>query len=297
VTAIVPTRDRPELLERACRAILGQTYGGPIELVIVFDQQEPSMPDLEPREGRSLRAISNTRAPGLAGARNTGILEASGELIAFCDDDDEWLPDKIARQVDTLLRHPAASAATSGITIVRGGRRIDRPLPSRTFTLEDLSRSRQAEVHSSTLLLQRDRLLGDIGLVDEEIPGSYGEDYDLILRAAARGPIVGVPDPLVLIYWNTSYFADRWQMMVPALEYQLEKHPELHDQPRNVARMYSRIAFAHAAAGNRRDARAWARKAMRLHKAQPRIYLTYLVTWGFPAETVQRAANALGKGV
>jgi lipopolysaccharide biosynthesis regulator YciM len=85
--------------------------------------------------------------------------------------------------------------------------------------------------------------------------------------------------------------------MIPALRYQLEKHPELHQQPRNIARMYSRIAFAHAASGDPRQARAWAKKAMRLDKTQPRIYLTYLVTWGLPAGTVQRAANALGKGV
>ena len=298
VTAIVPTRDRPLLLERAVGSILSQRYPGRLDCLIVFDQQDPRVPDVPVPEGRTLRATSNRRTAGLAGARNTGALDTDADLIAFCDDDDEWLPDKLRLQVEALMAHPDAPLATCGIRVRYERRAIARVPHERLITLDALLRSRRMEVHSSTLVLRRDAFVGEIGFVDEEIPGSYGEDYDLLLRAAHVGPLVSVPRPLVDVHWESSFFSDRWQTIVPALEYQLRKHPELRRHPRNLSRMLGRMAFAYAASGQAGDARRWARRSIRLDWRQPRGYLAYLITAGLlkPA-TVARVANSLGKGV
>lgn len=297
VTAIVPTRDRPQLLRRAVRGVLTQDYPGEIECLVVFDQQTPSLPDVEQPPLRTLRATENARTPGLAGARNSGAEVARGSLLAFCDDDDEWLPAKLRLQVDVLRRHPEASAATCGIYVVTESRRVPRLPPGERVGLDDLTRSRRMEVHSSTLVMERARFLDDIGPIDEEIPGSYGEDYDWILRAAAKGPLVAIPRPLVDVHWQTSYFSDRWQTMIPALHYQLSKHPELSRDPRNLSRMYGRLAFAHAAGGEKAAARSWARKSIGLDWRQPRGYLSYLVTLGLSPRLVQRVVNATGRGL
>ena len=154
------------------------------------------------------------------------------------------------------------------------------------------------EVHSSTVVVRRDRLLGEIGLVDEATPGSYGEDYDFLLRAAQVGPLVGVPEPLVRVQWQSSYFADRWQMIIDGLGYQLRKHPEFAETPRGLSRMYGRMAFGYAALGQMTEARTWARRALALNWRQPRGYLTYLVSLRvIPARTVVRLANWFGRGV
>jgi GT2 family glycosyltransferase len=298
VTAIVPTRDRPLLLERAVESILSQRYPGPLDCLIVFYQQEPRIPDVPVPDGRSLRVIENRRTAGLAGARNTGALDTNADLIAFCDDDDEWLPDKLRLQVEALMAHPGAPLATCGIWVRYERRAIARVPRERLITLDELLRSRRMEVHSSTLLLRRDAFIEEIGFVDEEIPGSYGEDYDLLLRAAHVGPLVSVHWPLVNVHWQSSFFSDRWQTIVPALQYQLRKHPELRRDPRNLSRMLGRMAFAYAASGQAEDARRWARRSIRLDWRQPRGYLAYLITLGMlkPA-TVARVANTLGKGV
>ncbi len=277
--------------------MLEQDYPGEIECLVVFDQQTPLLPHVDVPPRRALRAAENTRTPGLAGARNSGAEAAHGSLLAFCDDDDEWLPSKLLLQVEALQRHPGASAATCGIYVITGNRRISRLPPGERVGLGALTRSRRMEVHSSTLVMERDRFLGDIGPIDENIPGSYGEDYDWILRAAAKGPLVAVPRPLVDVHWQTSYFSDRWQTMIPALRYQLSKHPELARDPRNLSRMYGRLAFAHAASGDRAAARAWARRSIGLDWRQPRAYLTYLVTLGLSPRLVQRVVNATGRGV
>lgn len=107
VDVVVATRERPELLRSCIRAIFDSDYAGAIRVIVVYDQSEPdeglaTEVELGLREGRSIHVTSNSRTPGLAGARNTGLLTADAELVAFCDDDDTWLPAKLARQVAAL---------------------------------------------------------------------------------------------------------------------------------------------------------------------------------------------------
>src|SRR5699024_1334846 len=111
--------DRPVLLRRAIRSFQQQTYPHIVEVNVVFDRSPIEQLDDIAAEGNlTLRGMSNTRTPGLAGARNTGILEAKGELIAFCDDDDEWLPAKLQRQVDLWHENPHAVGVGTGMLLV-----------------------------------------------------------------------------------------------------------------------------------------------------------------------------------
>jgi glycosyltransferase involved in cell wall biosynthesis len=299
VSVVVPTRDRPELLRRALTAILGQTYKGPIECLVVFDQSDPelSWPDLPP--GRTLVVVSNDRTPGLAGARNTGILAATGELVAFCDDDDEWLPEKLARQVARLMATPGAAVSTTGILVRYQDRTTTRLAPTILVTHRQLLRSRLTELHPSTVLARRDRMLSQIGLVDEDLPGGYAEDYEWLLRASRYGPVLAVPEPLAVIHWHqSSFFADRWRTIISALTYLVDKHRDLQQEPSGLARIYGQIAFAHAALGERKPARRWARRTLSLNRRERRAYLALAISLGLvSAKTVVRMAHMAGKGI
>src|SRR4029453_4981608 len=173
VSVVVPTRDRPELLRRGGAATLSQTYPGPVECLVVFDQSDPDLPWPELPAGRRLVLVRNQRTPGLAGARNSGILAATGELVAFCDDHDEWLPEKLARQVARLLATPGSAVSTTGILVRYQDRTTTRLAPTILVTHRQLLRSRLTELHPSTVLARRDRMLSQIGLVDEDLPGGY----------------------------------------------------------------------------------------------------------------------------
>jgi glycosyltransferase involved in cell wall biosynthesis len=299
VSVVVPTRDRPELLRRAVTAILGQTYKGPIECVVVFDQSDPELPwpDLPP--GRTLVRRRNDRTPGLAGARNTGILASTGELVAFCDDDDEWLPEKLARQVARLMATPGAAVSTTGILVRYQDRTTTRLAPTILVTHRQLLRSRLTELHPSTVLARRDRMLSQIGLVDEDLPGSYAEDYEWLLRASRYGPVLAVPEPLAVIHWHqSSFFADRWRTIISALTYLVDKHRDLQQEPSGLARIYGQIAFAHAALGERKPARRWARRTLSLNRRERRAYLALAISLGLvSAKTVVRMAHVAGKGI
>jgi glycosyltransferase involved in cell wall biosynthesis len=299
VSVVIPTRDRPELLARAVRQVLEQHYPGEIECVVVFDQSEPAPVAFEPGERRRLRAVTNQRTPGLAGARNAGVLASSGELVAFCDDDDEWLPGKVLAQVETLRDHPEAEVVACGIFVRYQDREIKRMPPPGPVPLEVFLRSRTMEINPCTILVRREALLGPIGLVDEALPGSYYEDYEWLLRAARVAPVLVVPEPMVRIHWHaTSFFSERWQTIISAIAYLIDKHPELRGDQAGMARLEGQLAFAHAALGQRAAARRWAVSALRRNWRERRGYVALLVSTRLVrADTVLRVAHSVGKGV
>ena len=296
VSVVVATRHRPDMLMRAVSSIVGQAYPGELECLVIFDQSEPVPPPVETPVGRKLRVLSNTRQPGLAGARNTGITAAGGTVIAFCDDDDIWLPDKLTRQVE-LLNGAAANFVACGVRIHYSDHALVRLPPTQTG-FDQLARDRVTALHPSTFVIRRSAL-DDIGLVDEEIPGSYGEDYDLLLRAARRAPVLAVRQPLVDVLWHEqSFFAERWQTISDALRYMLAKYPELRADPGGRARIDGQIAFAEAALARRREACRFSWRALRGNPAERRAYLALAVAAGLiPATSIVRAANRRARGI
>ncbi|KGM13947.1 glycosyltransferase family 2 protein [Cellulomonas bogoriensis] len=299
VTVVIATRGRPVLLRQAVASVLAQDYTGPLDVVVVYDQVDvDTLDDVAVPEGRRLRTIPNVRTTGLAGGRNTGIEAATGELVAFCDDDDAWLPGKLGAQVRAWEQDPSAAVVATGIRIEsEGGAHVRTPPTTATF--EDFLASRLTEVHPSSFLLRRADLLGSIGLVDEDLPASYGEDYDLLLRATQVGHVRCVPDPLVVVNWNRpSFFTGRWEGIAAGLSYLLAKFPEFETSPRGTARVAGQVAFAHAALGDRPEARRWAWAALRRDPRQLRAHAALLVALRLaPPGWLVATVNRFGRGL
>lgn len=299
VSVIIPTVNRPELLERAIDSVLGQDYNGLVECIVVYDGSEPALTDCTLGRDRTLRILRNDRTKGTAGARNTGLIAASGDLLAQCDDDDEWMPGKLRTQSAALQRHPAAIGCGGGHLLMHGNRSTVR-LPSRAFLAHrDLLRSRIAEIHPSTLVLRRRWVFSEDGLLDEQLPGSYGEDYDWLLRMTHHGHLVTVAQPLARVLWHSgSFFVGQWDTIARAIIYLLDKHTDLAGEPTGLARLYGRLAFANAALGKRSEARHWAMVAMRHNPLERRAYLALAATVGLLSpRIVMRVVNATGRGI
>ncbi len=299
VTAVIPTRDRPELLRIAIDAALGQDYTGDVQVVVVYDQAEPDHSLTVDDPHRGVTVIANSRTQGLAGGRNTGITHATTPLVAFCDDDDNWLPGKLTAQVEALRAHPDAALATTGVRVHYGEEVVERTLEQPMIGTRDLIRSRLTELHPSTFLFRRELLVGPVGLVDEEIPGSYAEDYELLLRTARVHPVVHVHDCLVNIIWHQkSYFTGRWAVIASALPWLLDRYPEFATDGRGYARVAGQVAFANAASGRRRDALTWTGRTLRRNPREPRAYLALAVAAKLVTpDRVVAALNSRGRGI
>jgi glycosyltransferase involved in cell wall biosynthesis len=300
VGVVVPTHDRPELLRETLRSILAQDTEADLDVVVVHDRSTPdaSLTELSV-PGRQVRVIGNERTPGLAGARNTGILALDTEWVAFCDDDDTWSPTRLSAQLERSRQVPDADVLTTSIRVAFQGAEVPRLAGMTEVTRADLTRSRMAMLHSSTMLLRRAALLGWLGMVDENIPGSQNEDWDLQLRAAAKAPIQHVDEPLVRVLWGTSsYFARQWEMRVASLEWMLQRHPDIALDDRGAARVFGQLAFGSAALGRRREALRWAGRATRRRWSEPRAPLALAVASGvLSSDAVMSFLHRRGKGL
>ncbi len=109
VSVVIPTYKRSETLERAIKSVAEQTYKN-IEILVV-DDNEPGSEEsvivadlIKSLEYENLILVTQDRHINGAAARNAGIRKATGEYIAFLDDDDLWMPNKIEIQVQKLSK-------------------------------------------------------------------------------------------------------------------------------------------------------------------------------------------------
>jgi glycosyltransferase involved in cell wall biosynthesis len=302
VSVILPTRGRPELVREALSAVVGQTYPGMIECIVVHDQ-EPPQPELESfgTASRSVRVVANSRSPGLAGARNTGVALVRGEFIASCDDDDAWHPTKLHAQILRLLDQPDLLVVGSGIRLMLPDDKIiNWPGRAERISYQLLLRNRVKELHSSTLVMRRDAF-AKAGLYDEATPNGYAEDYDWILRAARVGRIGVVVNPLADIrkdaQSSSSYYGQA-AITAAGLEYLLAKHHDLAASRRGRARLLGQLGFARSVLGERRPALRCATAAIMLWPTSPHGYLALAhVVTGLDRRHVLRVARLFGRGL
>ena len=299
VGVVVPTRHRPELLRRTLAAIWYQDYPGWIDVIVVYDGEESDNSICREVSRRRIRVTTNTRSPGLAGARNTGIDKLSTELVAFCDDDDTWSSGKLMAQARRLKAEPTTEMLTCGIVVSFAGHQSPRLAGRDLIEYADLLSSRLAMLHSSTFVLRRTALLDGIGLLDETIPGSQNEDWDLLLRSARRQPIRHVDEPLVRVLWGqSSYFSRQWQTRVSSLHWMLRHHPDIAVDRTGSARVYGQLAFGYAALGKRRTSFYWVGRSLRRRWREPRWVLALAVAVRLlPAEAIVAALHRRGHGI
>jgi GT2 family glycosyltransferase len=301
VSVILATRGRPELVREALESVVAQDYAGDLEVVVVHDQEDTQagLKDLA-RPGRSISLVTNdTHSPGLAGARNTGLDHVTADFVATCDDDDFWDSQKLRVQMTRMLREPETTVLGAGIRLLMGEDTVfEWPGDSPVISREQLLRHRRKELHSSTLLVRR-HVYDQVGGYDEKLPMSYGEDYEFLLRAIETGQIGVVNQPLASIRkYNASWFRERAEVVAEALQYLLDKYPELASSRRGSARLLGQIAFARSTMGERRVALRTAARAFRRSPIAPHAALAVVhATTGIDPRVLLGSVRKAGRGI
>lgn len=185
VSVVIPTYDRPEYLKRAVRSVIEQTYPS-IELLVIDDgSPTPAAETVNTIDTDGISQVNCIRHDGNRGAnaaRNTGIRRATGRFIAFLDDDDQWLPGKVSRQVRRFQEGPSElGVVTVGSRIVdENGNQIGSVCPSiEGDVLEALFRGEV--VGTFSLLMVRSRIISKAGLPDERLPSWQDREWNLRL--------------------------------------------------------------------------------------------------------------------
>lgn len=198
VSVVVPTYNREKLLKETMDGILGQTHKD-IELIIVDNCSKDNTEGMvkaynDPR----IRYFRNANNGVIAVNRNLGVRSATGKYLAFCDDDDVWLPAKLEKEIAVMENDEAVGlVCTNAIDFNEKGdfgNRIKRGVTQKDFTFERLVFVNYIICASA---FTRKSVIDDVG-VFSEIPGLMaGEDYDLWLRIASKYKVVYLPEPLM----------------------------------------------------------------------------------------------------
>lgn len=193
VSVVIPAYNSESHIERALRSVLEQDYR-PIEIVVVDDGSSDSTAAVARALDPCIRCVSQPNR-GAPAARNRGIQESTGSLIAFLDSDDEWLPGRLAKTVAPLLDNPSLGVcyclservSADGSRLLESDPGRDRLTPWGIYQPEFLTMS------APTV---RKEVFDRCGVFD---PGlRHYEDHELFVRIAEQTGIQRVDDVLVL---------------------------------------------------------------------------------------------------
>jgi glycosyltransferase involved in cell wall biosynthesis len=197
LSVVVPTYNRSDVLARALDSIEKQSYSD-LETLVVDDASDEDISVVVRASNiPEARVIRRSHRGGAAAARNTGVAEATGDIIAFLDSDDAWAPEKLQCQVDYFNEHPNISLACTEFLLRRPG----RPDEHRRFDHSLFGRRELAfgcGLSPGSTLCVRASFFLEVGPFDERLRRL--EDWDWLLRAADRSAIGIIDAPLATIF-------------------------------------------------------------------------------------------------
>jgi len=192
VSVIIPTFNRAWVLKEAIDSVLAQDFRD-FELIVVDDGSTDNTGQILDAYHQDLMVI---RQPNKGVARNRGIVEAAGRLIAFLDSDDLWLPRKLSSQIDFFNSNPAAVINQTEEIWIRNGVRVNPRTRHHKLSGMIFEPSLALCLVSPSAVMMKRSLFDEVGLFDEDLPAC--EDYDLWLRISWRYPVHLIETPLII---------------------------------------------------------------------------------------------------
>ena len=197
VSVIIPTYNRRDKIAAAIESALGQTYNN-LEIIIIDDGSSDNTYEILGKYGDKIRYIYQENR-GVSSARNRGIKECSGDLVAFLDSDDQWLPEKIEKQIELLKANPCVSVVLCEYYFMyENGEIFGQSQRWRDFNehgkIFNNILMNPAFVPPSVLIYKQ--VLFDIGLFDETL--KTAEDQDMMLKLASKYRFGLVEEPLFM---------------------------------------------------------------------------------------------------
>ncbi len=268
VTVVIPTFNRAAIVGRAIRSVLGQTCQD-WELIVVDDcSTDGTEQAVRCFSDNRIKYIRHDRNRRVSAARNTGIRCAQGEYVAFLDDDDEWLPEKLQKDVEAFRNSdPEVGLVYAGKMILdERGRVLKLRMETKSGWVYDALLDGNFIGSPSRITVKKQVLDRVVGF-DETFFNA--EDYDLCLRVARVSKIACVPCCLVKRHLVSDWKTASLRNLCDGLERFLRKFRG-DMKPRTLAKRLSRVAILLFNYEPRR-ARALAWESLRLRPLQPSL--------------------------
>lgn len=197
VSVIIPVYNRAELVTRAIRSVLDQSYRE-LEIVVVDDgSTDDTARRVRLEFGEEVCLLQHPHTRGVSAARNLGIAKSAGEWVALLDSDDVWLPSKLEEQLRRVAADGRRVCHTNEIWI-RDGVRVNQRKRHQKHGGDIYEQAlRLCPMSPSSILVNR--LVFDVvGVFDETLPAC--EDYDLFLRLTNHCRVSYIDEELIVKY-------------------------------------------------------------------------------------------------
>ncbi len=276
VSVIIPTYNRADLLGRAIRSVLIQTYTD-FEIIVVDDASTDNTTDIlksinDPR----IRIIRHETNKGGAAARNTGIKASRGKFIAFQDSDDEWLFEKLEKQMKIIegLGNDFG-VVYCGFLLWNG--RTAKYIPNHDLENTDGDISKQilhrSFIGTPTVLIYRE-LFDKVGFFDERMPRL--QDWELMIRLSKMCRFYLINEPLVMAYSTPGNMSSSKIAWLRAIEIILDKHYSwLSKHPDSLAHTLTVVGHRKCLYENVKDGRAYFVKSIKMDSYNFEAYIAY----------------------
>jgi glycosyltransferase involved in cell wall biosynthesis len=199
ISVILPVYNRKDLIKKALKSVISQIFNN-IEIIVIDDCSTDGITECDILSMD--KRILYYRQPfhcGVSKARNDGVKLSKGEWIAFIDSDDEWLRQKLEKQIKWTLSHKEYEIVQTKEIWIRDGKRVNAPATHEKFQGDLFSAGLdRCMITPSSVLLTRS-LFDRAGGFNESLPAC--EDYDLWLRICSNNP-VGLIDEYLLIRYG-----------------------------------------------------------------------------------------------
>lgn len=230
ISCIVTTYKRPiNILKRAVDSVINQTCQD-TEIIVVNDAPQDretveNIRKLLESYDKEILYIVPEQSGGACAARNIGLERAKGEFVAFLDDDDEWLPEKLERQLRRMREYNVALVYCSHYVVDKSGRErlIEEPLAVEGVQEDGFEQLLRCNfIGSTSYPLIRTAVVRELGGFAVDIESS--QDHELWLRIAKKYSVFYERTPLVKLFCSRDGISGKREKVLQGYEYLLKKY-------------------------------------------------------------------------
>ncbi|HWP93499.1 MAG TPA: glycosyltransferase [Thermodesulfobacteriota bacterium] len=279
VSVIIPTHNRAEYLRLAIASVLNQSYRG-LEIVIVDDASADNTFEVVTSfDDERIKYLRHALCKGGSAARNTGIMNSSSKYVAFLDDDDEWLPDKLRKQLDLLEKASSKIGAvyTGHMVVDYNSRNVIRIWsPKKRGNIYEAMFEANWVSTTSSVLLRRE-CFERVGLFDENLPSF--QDYDMWIRISKEFNFEYINETLVKYRIHGDKIWTNLEALDRGIELMLKKYGESPAFRKNYSNYYLGLGVGHCNKGNIEKGREAFISAIRLYPFDIRHYFNLFLSF------------------
>lgn len=281
ISVIITTYNRADLIQRAIISVLNQTYKD-FELIIVddgsIDNTKEIIEKFKNKDSRIKYFYQENQ--GWPSALNKGLSLAQGEYIAFLDSDDEWLPQKLEKQIEVFENNLSV-----GLVACWAFRIFDSNKKKLFKTHKGLIKKEnwckffktKGIISFSTVILKK-KVFDSIVLFDTKLKAAI--DLDFYIRIINKFDVYFLPTTLVNYYESTESLSKKnfWLKWIPDLEYLLSKHQNVINQcsPLKIY-LLKTLATCYLLNGEYKKSRYYLLRSIKIQPFKIRLYFQYLL--------------------